>query len=96
MFNDKTNPIISNGVAVIGGKYLIPKRIDTVRCYCTDDDGKMQKNRLNNVLYFTDSPVNILSAIELTKSMKYDEVTWVRTKIKILPLIGILLSTKIQ
>ena len=31
MFNDKIEPIIYNVVATIGGKYIIPKRIGTVR-----------------------------------------------------------------
>ena len=30
MFTDKIEPIISNGVATIGVKYIIPKWIDTV------------------------------------------------------------------
>ena len=34
------------------------------------------------MLYFTDSPVNILSATALDEYMKDDEVTWVLTKKK--------------
>ena len=39
MFNDKIEPIISNGVATIGGKYLIPKGIGTVSWSWTDYEG---------------------------------------------------------
>ena len=37
---------------------------------------------MNNVLYFPDSPVNILSETEFFESMKDDEGTWALTKIK--------------
>ena len=65
MFSDKIEPIISNGVANIGGKDIIPKWIGTVICYCTDDKGQLHTNKFNNVLYFLYSIVNILSATEL-------------------------------
>ena len=42
----------------------------------------MQTNKLNNVIYFTYSPVNILSATGFSESMKDYEVTWVLTKSK--------------
>ena len=50
MFINKIEPIISNGVANIGGKYLIPKGIGTVRWSCTDDEGKLHLKIFNNVL----------------------------------------------
>ena len=37
MFTDKTDPIISNEVATIGGKDIIPKGIGVVSCSYTDD-----------------------------------------------------------
>ena len=49
MFTDKIDPIIYNGVANIGGKYLIPKGIDTVIWSWTDYEGKLHTNILNNV-----------------------------------------------
>ena len=48
MFTDKIDPIFSNVVETIGGKDIIPK-------IC-----KLHTKKLNNVLYFTDSPDNIL------------------------------------
>ena len=42
----------------------------------------MHTNKLNNVIYFIDSQVNILSATEFSESMKDDGGTWVPTKIK--------------
>ena len=53
-------------MATIGGKYIIPKGIGTVRWYCN--------NKLNNVLYITESPFNILSANALAEYMKCDYV----------------------
>ena len=50
MFTDKIEPIISNGVVTIGGKYLITKEIGTVIWSWTDDEGQLHKNKLNNVL----------------------------------------------
>ena len=37
MFTYKIEPIISNGVSTIGGKYIIPKGIGKVIWYWTDD-----------------------------------------------------------
>ena len=42
----------------------------------------MNTKILNNILYFTESPVNIPSETALTESMKDDDGTWVLTKIK--------------
>ena len=75
MFTDKIEPIISNGVATIGRKDLITKRIGTVIWSSTDDEGKLHTNRSNNILYFLESSVNILNATELTEYMKDDEGT---------------------
>ena len=73
MFTDKIDPIIYNLVAAIGGKYIIPKGIVTVIWYWTDDEGQLHTNKLNTVLYFTYSSVNILSETTLSKSMKDDD-----------------------
>ena len=75
MFTDKIYPIIYNGVANIGGKYLIPKGIGTVRWSCIDDEYKIHTKKLNNLLYFPESPFNILSSTSFSESMKYYEVT---------------------
>ena len=80
MLTDKIEPIISNGVATIGGKYLITKGIGTIIWSWTDDERQLHTNKLNNVLYFVDSPDNILSATALAKTIKDYEVTWLLTK----------------
>ena len=72
IFIENIEPIISNGVANIGGKYLIPKVIGPVSWSWTDDEGKLHTNKFNNVLYFPYSPVNILSSTLFYESMKDD------------------------
>ena len=74
MLTHKINPVISNGVATIGETNIIPKGIDTVSWYQTDDWGQLQK-QLNNVLYFTDSPGNILIETVLAESTNDDDGT---------------------
>ena len=49
MFTDKIEPIISNGFATIGGKYLIPKWIGTVTWYWNDDEVQIHTNKLNKI-----------------------------------------------
>ena len=80
VFTYNIEPIIYNRVATIGGNDLITKIIGIVSWSWTDDEGKLQTNKLNNVIYFPESPVNVLIATELAESMKYDEGTWVLTK----------------
>ena len=41
MLNDKIEPIISNGVAYIGEKYIIPKGIGIFSWSWTYDEGKL-------------------------------------------------------
>ena len=69
-------------MATIGGNYIIPKRIVTVSCSWTDYEGQIHTNKLNTVLYFQNSPFNILSDTILAESMNYDDGTWVLTKRK--------------
>ena len=70
MFKDKIEPIRTNGMETIGGKYLIPTVIVTVFWYYTGDEGQLQTKKLNILPYFTDSPVNILSANSLDEFIK--------------------------
>ena len=82
MFTEKIEPIISNEVATICGKDLIPKGIGKFSWYCNDDEGKLHTNIFNTVLYPPYSPVNIISATAPSESMKDYEETWVLTKRK--------------
>ena len=50
MFTDNIDPIITNGVATIGVKYIIQKGIGTVIWSYTDDEEQPHTNKLNNVL----------------------------------------------
>ena len=50
MFTDKIDPIISNILVTIGGKYIIPKSIGTVSWYYTYGKGKRHTKKLNNVI----------------------------------------------
>ena len=54
MFTDKIESTISNVVYTIEGKYLVPKGIGAVSWSRTDDEGKPNTKKLNNVLYFPD------------------------------------------
>ena len=80
MRTDNIDTIISNEVATIGGKYIISKEIGTVRWSWNDDEGQLHTKKLNNVLYFPDSTVNIISATVLDESIKDDEGTFLPTK----------------
>ena len=48
MFTDMIEPIISNGLATIGGKYLIKKGIVTVSWSWTDDEGQLNTKKFDN------------------------------------------------
>ena len=56
------------------------KGIGTVRWSWTNDYGNLHSNKFKNVVYFTDSPINILSATVLAESRKEDKGTWVIKK----------------
>ena len=72
MFTDKIDPIISDVVVTLSGKYIISKAIGPVIWTLTDRTGQLHTNKLNNVLYFPDSQVNKLSSTALSESMKDD------------------------
>ena len=82
MFTYKIVPIISNVVETISGKDIIPKSIGTDRWSWTDDEGQLFTKKLINVIYFSYSPVSIISETWLDGSIKDYEVTWVPTKNK--------------
>ena len=96
MFTDKIEHILSNILATIGGRDIITKGIVTVRWSCNDYQGQLYTDKFNDVLYFTESSVNIGSATALAKSIKYKQGTWVIKKEIILFLLGILVSKERQ
>ena len=80
MFNDNIQPIISNVLVTRGGKYIFQKGIVTISWSWTDDEVKLHTNRLNDILYVPDSPVNIISATVLSESVKDYQGTWLLPK----------------
>ena len=56
MFTEKIDKIISSEVENIGEKDLITKVIFIVSWSWTDNEGKLHTEKLNNLLYFPDSP----------------------------------------
>ena len=65
MFTENIDPVIYNGVETVDRKDLITKGIGTVILSWTDDERQLQTNKLNIVIYYTKSPVNILIATAL-------------------------------
>ena len=80
MLTDKIDTIIYNEVENIGKNDLIIKGVSTVIRSCTDDEEELHTNKLNNLLYFPNSHVKIISATALAESINYYEGTWVLTK----------------
>ena len=54
MFIETIETTIYNGVSTVGINDIIPKCIGTVIWSCTDDEGQLHTNILNNILYFAD------------------------------------------
>ena len=82
MLTENIYLIIYIGATTIDGKYLIPKGIETVSWYWNADEGKIHTNKLNNVMYFSESLVNMISETALTVSIKDDERTWLLKRSK--------------
>ena len=67
-------------VATIGGKKNTSAGIGTVRWKWKDDDGVFHTFEIRDVLYFPDSPVNILSVTKFADQLNDDEGTGIDTK----------------
>jgi len=70
------------GVATIGGTDFKPAGIGTVEWTWTDDNGRRHTMRIENVLYFPQSPVNVLSVTAFASQLGDEEGTWIKTKMK--------------
>ena len=77
MFTDKIDLIICISVSSTVRKNLIPKGIGTVIWSWTYDEGQLITKKFNNLIYFPEPPVNILSTTALSESMKDDQEAWV-------------------
>ena len=62
-------------VATIGGKLNQPAGIDTVKWTWKDGGGAVHMEQIENTLYFTKSPINIMSVTELAKQFNDEEGT---------------------
>ena len=76
----KIEPIITSNYVTIGGEELYPQGIVTVFRSWTENEGKLRRKSLKNVLHFSYSLVNILNETALEKAMNYNEVIWVLIK----------------
>ena len=72
----------SGMVATIGGKLNQPSGIGTVEWTWKDDNGVSHTNRLEKVLYFPQSPINIMSVTEFARQLGDEEGTGIDTKMK--------------
>ena len=67
-------------VATIGGKENTSAGIGTVQWKWKDDDGVFHTFEIRDVLYFPESPVNILSVTKFADQLNDDEGTGIDTK----------------
>ena len=81
-FVDELRPVAQHKVATIGGRGHAPSGIGTVEWTWCDDKGKRHTYRVRNVLFFPQSPINILSVTEFAKQLNDEEGTGVDTKQK--------------
>ena len=73
---------LTSGIKKIGGTDFKPSSIGTVKWYWQDDDGRNHEFILEKVLYFTNSPVHILSIEALSDGFDKNEGAWIHTKEK--------------
>ena len=69
-------------VATIGGKLNRPAGIGTVEWKWKDDYGKTHTYHLEQVLYFPQSPINIMSVTELARQLDDKDSTGIDTRMK--------------
>ena len=80
MFVGKLHEVDIFWVATIGGTDFKPTGIGTVKWSWKDDEGKSHTHRLERVLYFPESAVNIISPNALADH--YDDKNGTHIKIK--------------
>ena len=80
MFVGELSPVSNHKVATIGGKGHQPSGIGTVCWSWQDDKGKPHEYHVENILYFSQSPINILSVTTFAKQLNDEEGTGIDTK----------------
>ena len=73
-------PTDQHYVATIGGTQNSARGMGTVRWRWKDDDGRVHEYDIKDVLFFPNSPVNILSVTEFATQLEDDEGTGIDTK----------------
>ena len=69
-------------VATIGRKFNKPAETGTVKWNWKNDKGVIHAESLDKVLYFPQSPINIMSVTEFSKQFNDEEGTGIDTKMK--------------
>ena len=79
MFVGKLHDVDISGVSKIGGTDFKPTIIGTVKWSWKYDEGKSHTHRLECALYFTKSPVNIISSTTWADHYDDDIGTYIKT-----------------
>ena len=82
MYVSDITPVTMHKVATIGGCGHAPADVGNVRWNWIDDSGVKHTYLVENVLYFPQSPINILSVTEFARQLNNEEGTGVDTKQK--------------
>ena len=80
MFVGDLSEELSHTVATIGGKRHMPSGVGTVKWRWNDDNGTYHEYLVENVLYFPQSPINVLSVTKFACQLKDTEGTGIDTK----------------
>lgn len=73
--------VSNHKVATIGGKGHSASGIGTVKWSWLDDDGNSHDYHIKDVLYFPESPINILSVTAFARQLQDNEYTGIDTKL---------------
>ena len=82
MFVGDLKQVTKHKVATIGGKGHAPSGLGTVKWRWVDDNGKSHEYLIHDVLYFPQSPINILSVTSFARQLKDNEGTGIDTKME--------------
>ncbi len=79
MFVGDIQPLQSHAVATIGGNTNVASGIGNVKWRWKDDTGHEHSYLIHNVLFFPESPINILSITEFANQLNDDSGTGITT-----------------
>ena len=75
----KLSASASSSVVTIGGSDFYPTSIGDVKLTWTDDEGIPYRTVLKDIVYFPNSPVNVLSVTAFAAHLNDDDGTWIKT-----------------